>query len=100
MHPYVFPELESAAVHSTIEARRGHRSKQRGGQARSPSDKGWGGGESPISRRKGGGGTLFLSWEKENCVESSVKRSILTTFVAAKAQKRLKLALTIYLDLF
>jgi hypothetical protein len=32
---------------------------------------------------------------RRNFVESSVKRSILTTFVATKAQKRLKLTLTI-----
>jgi hypothetical protein len=41
-----------------------------------------------------------LSWEKEFFEESSVKRSILTTFVGTKNQKRLKLTLAIYLDLF
>jgi hypothetical protein len=44
--------------------------------------------------------TLFLSWEKEKIEESILKRSILTTFVGTKAQKRLKLTLTISLDLF
>jgi hypothetical protein len=46
------------------------------------------------------GNPLFLSWEKENVDESSVKRLILTTFVASTAQKRLKLTLTIAFDLF
>jgi hypothetical protein len=46
------------------------------------------------------GDTLFLSWEKEIVEESGVKRSILTTFAATKAQKRQKLTLTISLDLF
>jgi hypothetical protein len=41
-----------------------------------------------------------LSWEKEFFDESSVKRSILTIFVATKDQKRLKVTLAIYLDLF
>jgi hypothetical protein len=41
-----------------------------------------------------------LSWEKEFFEESSVKHSILTTFVDTKDQKRLKLTLAIYLDLF
>jgi hypothetical protein len=41
-----------------------------------------------------------VGWEKEKLNESSVKRSILTTFVITKAQKRLKLTLAIYLDLF
>jgi hypothetical protein len=41
-----------------------------------------------------------LSWEKEKIEESTVKRSILTTFVATKAQKRLKLTLTISFDIF
>jgi hypothetical protein len=49
---------------------------------RTTSDKGWGG--SPISRRKGRGSSLFLSWKKEFFEESSVKRSILTTLVATK----------------
>jgi hypothetical protein len=46
-----------------------------------------------------GGYPFFFSLEKENFEESSVKRSILTTFVATKAQKRLKLNLTIFSDL-
>jgi hypothetical protein len=46
------------------------------------------------------GGYPFLSWEKENFEEIRVKRSILTTFVATKAQKRLNLDLTISLKLF
>jgi hypothetical protein len=37
------------------------------------------------------GAPTCLSWEKDNFEESSVKRSILTTFVATKAQKRLNL---------
>jgi hypothetical protein len=42
-----------------------------------------------------------LSWEKEFIEESSVKRSVLTTFVVTKDLKnRLKLTLAIYLDLF
>jgi hypothetical protein len=45
-----------------------------------------GGGRSPISRQKGGV-TLFLSWEKDNFEGSSVKRSILTNFVATKSSK-------------
>jgi hypothetical protein len=44
----------------------------------------------------GMGGSLFLSWEKEFFEESSVKRSILTIFVATKDQKLLKLTLAIY----
>jgi hypothetical protein len=60
-----------------------------------------GGGVTDFSAKGWGGvGTLFLSWEKEKIEESIVKRSILTTFVATKAQKRLKLTLTISLDLF
>jgi hypothetical protein len=41
-----------------------------------------------------------LSWEKENFEDSNVKWSILTTFVATKAQKRLNLDLSISLELF
>jgi hypothetical protein len=60
-----------------------------------------GGGVTPISRRKGGGGgSIFLSWEKEFIEESSVKPSILPNFVDTKDQKSLKLTLAIYLDLF
>jgi hypothetical protein len=44
--------------------------------------------------------TLFLSREKERFEESNVKRSILTTFVATTAQKRMKLTLIISSDLF
>jgi hypothetical protein len=50
--------------------------------------------------RWGAGVPFFVSREKELFEESSVKRLILTTFVAPKAQKRLKLALTLSLDLF
>jgi hypothetical protein len=46
------------------------------------------------------GGYPFLSWEKEKNEESIVKRSILTTFVARKAKKSLKLTLTFSFDLF
>jgi hypothetical protein len=46
-----------------------------------------------------GWGYPFLSWEKEFFEESSVKRAMLTTFDATKAQKRLNLDLTIYLEL-
>jgi hypothetical protein len=41
-----------------------------------------------------------LSWEKEDFEESSVKRSILTTFAATKPPKRLNLDPTISLELF
>jgi hypothetical protein len=40
-----------------------------------------------------------LSWEKETFDDSSVKRSILITLVATKAQKRLKLTSNIALHL-
>jgi hypothetical protein len=51
--------------------------------------KGGGGGGSPISGRTGRGrGSLFLRWEKEFFEESSVERSILTTFVATKDKKK------------
>jgi hypothetical protein len=46
------------------------------------------------------GGTFLLELGKENFEENSVKRFILTTFVATKAQQRHKLTLTIYLELF
>jgi hypothetical protein len=45
---------------------------------------------------KGLGDTLFLGWEKEKVDERRVERSILTTFVPTKAQKRLKLTVAIY----
>jgi hypothetical protein len=45
-------------------------------------------GGSPISRPKGGGGGLpFLDGKKDKLEANSVKRSILTTFGSAKAQK-------------
>jgi hypothetical protein len=59
-----------------------------------------GGGVHDFSAKGWGGGTLFLSWEKENFEASSVKRSILTTFAATKPQKRLNLDLAISLELF
>jgi hypothetical protein len=59
------------------------------GQARSTSDKGWG--RVTDFSAKGWGGYPFLSRVKEKFEESSVKRSILPTLVATKAQKRQKL---------
>jgi hypothetical protein len=41
-----------------------------------------------------------LSWEKKNVDESSGKRSILTTFVGTKDQKRPKLTSNNAFDLF
>jgi hypothetical protein len=71
-----------------------HRSKQgggrRGGGVRLVARLTKGGGVPDFST-KGWGGTVFFSWEKEHFEESSVKRSILTTFAATKAQKRLNL---------
>jgi hypothetical protein len=48
----------------------------------------------------GGVTIFFFSLKKEHFEESSVKRSILITFVATKAQKRPNLASTISLELF
>jgi hypothetical protein len=64
------------------------RPMDRGCQARPHLTKSWG---LLIYRRKGGG-TIFRSFENENIEKRSVKRSILTTLVATKAQKRLKIA--------
>jgi hypothetical protein len=59
-----------------------------------------GGGGHQFLGERVGGGSLFLSWEKEFFEDSRVKWSILTTFVATTDQKRVKLTLAIYLGLF
>jgi hypothetical protein len=45
-------------------------------------------------------GYSFFSWVKETFEDSRVKRSILTTFVTTKAQKRKKLILPISFEGF